>query len=170
MLTLSAGLLAVVAFVADGARDGHRLVFDEPRRQGRLERRALAARVRPADRGDGVHLPMEPASPPARLVVARDRAPCCRSCSSLIVTVALERHLPAQLDVRPDVRAAGRVRRAVALDAAASIAFLYGVALAAQLEAVRAASPRPAADGGGRAASDGRRPTRAPAGAVSAAS
>ena len=64
-----------------------------------------------------LHLPLEPTPPPARLVVAGDRRAPVGHAGRHRHDRA-ERPVPAELDVRADVRTARRVRRAVALDLA----------------------------------------------------
>ncbi len=75
VLTISAGLLAVVAFVAMSPGQGLASVFDDPTTRDVWNVDPLALGVRAAGRRNRVHLPLEPPPSPARVVLARDRRP-----------------------------------------------------------------------------------------------
>ena len=81
----------------------------------RLERPPLAARLRLPDRRDRVRVPVEPASSPTRVVLAGDRRPRVGHLRAYRDDGA-QRLLPAQLDVRSDLRTARRVRGPAAVD------------------------------------------------------
>ena len=115
VLTLSAGLLAVVAFIAMTLGRSAGSLFEQPLGSRRLERPPLAARLRLPDRRDRVRVPVEPASSPTRVVLAGDRRPRVGHLRAHRDDGA-QRLLPAQLDVRSDLRTARRVRGPAAVD------------------------------------------------------